>query len=37
MFNYLQKNPSADWASTVNDSEWENKVFEAWQVLGYRS
>jgi hypothetical protein len=37
MFNYLQKNPSAAWASRVNDTDWENKIFEAWQELGYRS
>lgn len=37
MFNYLQKNPSATWSSMVNDTEWENKIFEAWQALGYRS
>ena len=37
MYNYLQSNKSASWASKVSDKKWEEKMFEAWQALGARA
>ena len=37
MYNYLQKNKSAGWASDINDEAWQDKMYSAWEALGSRA
>jgi copper chaperone CopZ len=37
MHHYLQKNKSVKWLSKINDQDWEAKMYQAWEELGYRA
>lgn len=37
MYHYIQQNKSVSWASYVNDPDWQNKMFIAWEKLGSKA